>query len=240
MSTEPKKTRARKAPAAKTPATGSPAATTPAASVPAPAAKTAAASSGPQGLLMAGVVIILIALGFIVFLIATGRGAPAPVNNIIEATAAAPQMPNRGRLLPSGLRFEAISEGSGPLIQMTDTALLRYELHAVGRDGVIDGDINAPQPVPLSPASTVRGFAEALTLMRAGGEARFWVPPNLGYGDQGSGPVGPNDILEFHVKVERIAPAGQGAPSADSNTISEEDLQNMIAAMNAAEPAGGH
>jgi peptidylprolyl isomerase len=183
------------------------------------------------------VVIVLIALGVIVWLIATSRGAEAPANNM--TSAAAPQMPARGRLLPSGLRFEAISEGSGPLIRMSDTVLLRYELHAVGRADLIDGDINAPQPVPLSPATTVPGFAEALTLMRAGGEARFWVPPNLGYGDQASGPIGPNDILEFHVKVERIASAGQRAPSADSNTISEADLQNIMAAINAAEPAGG-
>src|SRR5437868_7487849 len=105
MSTEPKKTRARKAPAAMTPAAETPAATAPAASAPAPAAKPAAAPAGPQGLLMAGVVIILIALAGIVWLIATNRGAPAPVNNMAEAKAPA-QMPSRGQLLPSGLRIE--------------------------------------------------------------------------------------------------------------------------------------
>lgn len=240
MSTEPKKPRARKAPAAKAPATEAATAIAPKAAT-APAT-TPATSAGPQGLLMAGVVIILLALAAIVYLIATGRGAPAPVNNMAEAgaPASAPAMPNRGRLLPSGLRFEAIGEGHGPLIQMSDTVLLRYELRAVGRDGVIDGDINAPAPVSMSPASTVPGFAEALTLMRAGGEARFWVPPNLGYGDQGSGPIGPTDILEFHVKIDSIAPPGRGGPSAaGGNTISDEDLQNIIAAMNASEAAGG-
>lgn len=206
---------------------------------PAAGAKPAAASSGPQGLLMAGVVIIIIALAGIVYLIASGRGTEAPANNMAEAQAKAPAMPNRGRLLPSGLRFEEISAGSGPLIRATDTVSLRYELHIVGRDGVVDGDING-QPVPLSPASTVPGFAEALTMMRAGGEARFWVPPSLGYG-QGQGPIGPNDILEFHVKVERILPAGAAAPAGPGagNEISEEDLQNLLAAMNQAQASGG-
>lgn len=247
MSTEPKKTRARKAPAAKspaaaTPAPSAPARPTPAASAPAPDAKPAAPSAGPQGLLMIGVVIVLIALAGIVFLIATGRGIPAPTNNMAEAAAApAPAMPNRGRALPSGLRFEAISEGSGPLIRATDTVLLRYELRLVGRDQVIDGDINAPAPVPLSPTGTVRGFAEALTLMRAGGEARFWVPPSLGYG-RGQGPIGPNDILEFHVKVERIMPASEAAssaaPAAGGDQPSEEDVQNLIEAMQRARASG--
>ena len=61
----------------------------------------------------------------------------------------------------------------------------------------------------------------------------------LGYG-QGQGPIGPNDILEFHVKVERILPAGQSAgPAGGGNRISEEDLQNLIAAMNEAQASGG-
>jgi hypothetical protein len=198
-------------------------------------------SAGPQKLLMGGVVVIIIALGVIVWLIAGGRGgAPAPANN--SAVAAAPQMPNRGRLLPSGLRFESISEGSGPLVRATDTVLLRYELRIVGREGVVEGNMNDPQPIPMSPAGTVPGFAEALTMMRAGGEARFWVPPNLGYGSQPQpgGPIGPNDILEFRVKIDRIAPAVQSpAPEGGGNRLSAEELDNMVAAMNAAEAAGG-
>jgi hypothetical protein len=189
---------------------------------PAPAARPQ--SAGPQTLLMAGVVVILLALGVIVWLIASGRGgAPVAANNSVEAKAG-PQMPDRGRLLPSGLRFEAITEGSGPLVRATDTVLLRYELRVVGRDGVVESNMDGPQAVPLSPAGTVPGFAEALTMMRAGGEARFWVPPALGYGSQPQpgGPIGPNDILEFRVKIERILPAGAagapGQPAADADS----------------------
>jgi FKBP-type peptidyl-prolyl cis-trans isomerase len=239
MSTEPKKTRAKKAPAAKTPATETPVATPPA-----PAAKPAAASAGPQGLLMAGVVIIIIALAAIVWLIATGRGAPAPVNNMAEAKAAkaaTPAMPNRGQLLPSGLRIETIREGNGPLITAADTPLVRYELRVLGSGGVVQSNFADPRPAPLSPQGVIPGFAEALTHMRPGGEARFWVPPSLGYGAQTppGAPFGPNDILEFRVRVEGLAPAGRAASPAGGNTISEADLQNMIAAMNAAEAAGG-
>jgi FKBP-type peptidyl-prolyl cis-trans isomerase FkpA len=241
MSTEPKKTRAKKAPAAKTPPTG-----TPAASAPAPAARPArpaAASAGPQGLLMAGVVIILIALAGIVWLIASGRGAPAPVNNMAEAKAPA-QMPNRGQLLPSGLRIETIHEGTGPLITATATPLVRYELRVLGRDGVVESNFDRGQPAPMSLAGVIPGFAEALTHMRPGGELRFWVPPSLGYGASTppGAPFGPDDILEFRVKVEGLAPAGRAAaaaPEGGGNALSEEDLRNIMAAMNDAQPAGG-
>ncbi|WP_395612467.1 FKBP-type peptidyl-prolyl cis-trans isomerase [Allosphingosinicella sp.] len=241
MSTEPKKPRARKAPAAKTAAAETPAAAaTPAASAPGPAAKTASASSGPQGLLMAGVIVTLIALGFIVWMIAKSGGAPAPVNNVAEAKAA-PAIPNRGQLLPSGLRIETIREGSGPLITMNDTPLVRYELRVLGRDAVVESNFDQGQAAPMSPSTVIPGFAEALTHMRPGGEIRFWVPPSLGYGPQTppGAPFGPNDVLEFRVKVEGLAPAGSGAPAAAGNQISEEDLRNIMAAMNQAQAAGG-
>lgn len=209
-----------------------------------PAATTPTATAGPQGLLMAGVVIVLIALGVIVWLIATSRGAPAPANNVAEAKAApAAQMPNRGQLLPSGLRIETITEGHGPLITARDTPLVRYELRVLGRDGVVQSNFDQPQAAPLSLEGVIPGFAEALTHMKPGGEARFWVPPSLGYGPATppDAPFGPNDILEFRVKVEGLAPAGgRAAAAAGESTISQEDLENMMAAANAAEAAGGH
>lgn len=238
------KTAAAKAPAAKAPAAKAPAAPAPAASAPAAKAPAAAQSqsAGPQGLLMVGVLIILIALGFIVWLIATSRGAPAPVNTAAEAKAA-PAMPNRGQLLPSGLRIETISEGSGPLITARDTPLVRYELRVLGRNEVVESNFGQGQAAPMPLQGVIPGFAEALTHMRPGGEIRFWVPPSLGYGPSTppGAPFGPNDILEFRVKVEGLAPAGRAAaaPDAGGNALSEEDVRNIMAQMNAAQAPGG-
>ncbi|HYD14164.1 MAG TPA: FKBP-type peptidyl-prolyl cis-trans isomerase [Allosphingosinicella sp.] len=184
-----------------------------------------APSSGPQGLLMGGVILVLVALGAIVWLIVSGTGA-SPANNTAEAATngaapAASAMPNRGRLLPSGLRIETIREGSGPLVTRTDTPLVRYELRVAGRDQVIESNFDQPQPIPMPLDAVIPGFAEALTQMRPGGEARFWVPPNLGYGanTQPGAPFGPNDVLEFRVRVEGLAPAGgrSGTPAPTGN-----------------------
>jgi FKBP-type peptidyl-prolyl cis-trans isomerase len=132
-------------------------------------------------------------------------------------------MPNRGQLLPSGLRIETIREGRGPLVTRADTPLIRYELRVLGHAEVLETTFNAPQPVPLPVAGVIPGFGEALTRMRAGGEARFWVPPAIGYGPntpQGA-PFGPNDILEFRVRVESIPAAGAAAaPVAPADATS--------------------
>jgi hypothetical protein len=192
---------------------------------------TAAPAAGPQGLLMAGVVVTLAALAFIIFLIATGKGA-GPIQSANAANEAAPvlpapaapappagppaQMPNRGELLPSGLRIETIREGRGPLVTRADTPLIRYELRVLGRAAVLETTFNEPRPGPVPVAGVIPGFGEALTRMRAGGEARFWVPPSLGYGASipPGAPFGPNDILEFRVRVESIPAAGGAAGPA--------------------------
>jgi hypothetical protein len=179
----------------------------------------AAPSAGPQKLLMAGVVVTLAALGFIVWLIATGRGT-APGNATAEANAAAPAAPaatpGGGQLLPSGLRIETVREGTGPLVTPADTVHFRYELRRYGGE-VIESNLTAPRAAVMPVSGFVPGFAEGLTHMRAGGEARFWVPPQLGYGDNvpPGGAIGPRDTLEFRVRVERIVPPGaRGAGNA--------------------------
>jgi FKBP-type peptidyl-prolyl cis-trans isomerase len=152
-------------------------------------------------------------------------------------------MPNRGQLLPSGLRIETIREGTGPLITAADTPLVRYELRVLGRDQVVESNFDRGQAAPMPLQGVIPGFAEAITHMRPGGEIRFWVPPSLGYGASTppGAPFGPNDILEFRVKVEGLAPAGRAAAAPDSggNALSEEDLRNIMAQMNEAQARGG-
>ena|SRR5436190_7024724 len=159
-----------------------------AAKTPAPAA---AKSSSAQTLLMVGVIIVLGALGFLVGAIVSGwgtGGAPA-TNNSAEAAPARPgPTPGGGQLLPSGLRIEIVRPGTGPLVTPADTVAFRYELRPYGGQ-VIESNMTDPRPAVMPVGGLVAGFQEGLTHMRAGGEARFWIPPQLGYGDSPPGGV---------------------------------------------------
>jgi FKBP-type peptidyl-prolyl cis-trans isomerase len=189
-------------------------------------------SAGPQTLLLVSVILIVAAIGFIVYLVATGRGQYPVQNATANAAAPAPGLeplpapetpsrppataPNRGQLLPSGLRIESIREGSGPLVTRADTVILHYELRLPGGP-VIESNFDQPQGTPMRLDGVIPGFAEGLTHMRAGGEARLWVPPSLGYGADAppGGPFGPNDVLEFRIRVERIVPGGGSVPGGN-------------------------
>jgi hypothetical protein len=187
---------------------------TPQSPTPAPAP-----SAGPQKLLMAGVVIILATIGFIVWLIVTDAGSTGNRNQSAASNEAAPAppapTPGGGRLLPSGLRIETVREGTGPLATPADVVHFRYELRRFGGE-VIESNLDAPRAAVMPVSGLVPGFIEGLTHMRAGGEARFWIPPQLGYGDSPPAGLNPTDTLEFRVRLERIAPP-RAAPATGAD-----------------------
>jgi FKBP-type peptidyl-prolyl cis-trans isomerase FkpA len=106
----------------------------------------------------------------------------------------------------TGLRFQVLEAGTGRRPVLGDAVLVTYQ----GRlaDGTVFDATAAP--VGLSVADTVPGFTEALLMMNAGGRYRFWVPPRLAYGAEGSrGLVPPNAELDFTLTLIRV-----GRPAA--------------------------
>ena len=56
----------------------------------------------------------------------------------------------------------------------------------------------------------VPGWQEALPLMNVGSKWRLYVPPELGYGEEGSPPViEPNEVLVFEIELVKILPPGK-------------------------------
>jgi FKBP-type peptidyl-prolyl cis-trans isomerase len=106
----------------------------------------------------------------------------------------------------SGLQFKTVKPGTGATPGPNDMVLVDYE----GRmpDGTVfdaSAKHGGPQPFPVS--GIIPGWTEALQLMKEGGTYRIWLPPKLGYGEQGTpgGEIPPNTVLEFDISLHQVA-----------------------------------
>jgi len=59
-------------------------------------------------------------------------------------------------------------------------------------------------PFRLGTGAVIAGFDQGVTGMRVGGRRRVTVPPNLGYGSQGSGPIPGNTTIKFDLTLVSI------------------------------------
>lgn len=108
-------------------------------------------------------------------------------------------------VLESGVQYEVLEEGDGPVAEQGQQVLVRY------RGTLIDGtefDSNFDgEPIPFStePGALIDGFTEVLTTMPTGSTWRIWIPSDLAYGPAGRGQfIGPNEVLVFEIEAIEI------------------------------------
>ena len=109
----------------------------------------------------------------------------------------------------SGLQYQVLQAGNGPKPKATDTVRVNY------RGTLLDGtefDASAQHggPANLPLPQMVDGWKEGIPLMPVGSKYRFWIPADLGFGEQGTpgGPIPPNATLVFDVELLGIETAG--------------------------------
>jgi FKBP-type peptidyl-prolyl cis-trans isomerase FklB len=108
-------------------------------------------------------------------------------------------------VLASGLQYEIITEGTGPKPAATDKVTCHY--HGTLIDGtVFDSSVRRGQPATFPLNMVIKGWTEGLQLMTVGSKWRFFIPPQLAYGDrQVSAQIGPNSTLIFDVELLGIS-----------------------------------
>ena len=104
----------------------------------------------------------------------------------------------------SGLQYEAITEGEGDIPVLDDTVRVHYRGTTI--DGkVFDSSYEGGIPLEIPLYNVIPGWSEGLCLMREGGKAKLYIPPNLAYGSRGAGSaIGPNNVIIFEVELLAI------------------------------------
>ena len=140
-------------------------------------------------------VIIILLLAFLAY-----ACAPQTTDEILTKTVEKEEMIE----LPSGLKYQVIKEGTGAKPGLRDTVTINY--HGTLVDGTVyHSSYERGKPVTIQVNRLIKGWSEALTLMQEGAEWKLFIPPELAYGEKGSGQViGPNEALILDVVLIKV------------------------------------
>ncbi|MBC8047258.1 MAG: FKBP-type peptidyl-prolyl cis-trans isomerase [Fimbriimonadaceae bacterium] len=105
----------------------------------------------------------------------------------------------------SGLQYEVITEGTGATPVITDKVQVFYTGTLL--DGSpIESNVGKPLPAPYPVKDYMKGWTEALLLMKEGSKWKLYIPSELGYGQMGGGPIPPNAAVIFEVELVKVVP----------------------------------
>lgn len=103
--------------------------------------------------------------------------------------------------LPSGLQYRIISDGNGKKPSASSTVSVHYRGTLIdGKE--FDSSVKRGQPATFQVNGVIRGWTEALQLMKEGSKWELFIPPALAYGESGAGGViPPSAALIFEVEL---------------------------------------
>ena len=106
--------------------------------------------------------------------------------------------------LPSGLQYQILTPGSGPKPTTQDRVVTHYRGTLI--DGTeFDSSYARGRPATFPVTGVIRGWTEALQLMKVGAKWELFIPPELAYGARGSGnSIGPHATLIFEIELLEI------------------------------------
>lgn len=101
----------------------------------------------------------------------------------------------------SGLQYEVLTQGDGPKPLVNHSVTCHY--HGTLIDGrIFDSSVQRGRPATFPLNAVIKGWTEGVQLMNKGSKYRFYIHPNLGYGNrQVSAEIGPNSTLIFDVEL---------------------------------------
>jgi len=112
--------------------------------------------------------------------------------------------------LPSGLQYKIITKGKGKSPTLNDIVTVNYRGTLLdGKE--FDSSFKRGKPATFPVKGVIKGWTEALQLMKPGAKWELFIPSDLAYGPRGAGNViGPNATLVFEVELLSVKPAPEG------------------------------
>jgi len=140
------------------------------------------------------------------------------------------------RTTDSGLQYKVIKEGNGAIPQPGDFVNVDYRGTFI--DGQeFDSSYAKGEPIHIQTDTVIKGWTEALGMMKTGSKWQLFVPPELAYGRRGMpGRIPPNKALMFEMELLSIDKGDQAMAAAPKTAA----LRNMTIMGQIAKSANGY
>ncbi len=103
----------------------------------------------------------------------------------------------------SGLQYIVVQEGKGKSPTPKDTVKAHYR-GTLANGQQFDSSYDRGQPAEFPVEGVIKGWTEALQLMKVGGKVKLFIPPELGYGAAARPGIPANSVLLFDVELVDI------------------------------------
>ncbi|MDC0264833.1 FKBP-type peptidyl-prolyl cis-trans isomerase [Verrucomicrobia bacterium] len=134
------------------------------------------------------------------------------------------------KTLGSGMQYKVVQTGEGPIPTASDKVRVHYKGTFIdGKE--FDSSYKRNQPATFNVTGVIKGWTEALQLMKVGSKWQLFIPSDLAYGKGGNRSIPPNSTLLFEVELLGIeeTPKPKKAAPITSDIIkvpSAEELKN--------------
>ncbi len=140
----------------------------------------------------------------------------------------------------SGLQYKVLKEGAGESPKATDMVVTNYKGTLL--DGTeFDSSYKRNEPATFPVNRVIKGWTEALLMMKPGSKYQLFIPASLAYGERGAGrDIGPNSTLIFEVELVSIkAPDPTPTPPPPGAAIKPSTAPAAVASITPATKAPG-
>jgi hypothetical protein len=134
----------------------------------------------------------------------------------------------------SGLQYKVLREGDGISPKPEDSVTVNYRGTFI--DGQeFDSSYAKGEPIKVKVDGVIKGWTEALQMMKTGSKWELFVPPELAYGRRGMpGRIPPNKVLVFDMELLAVEKGDKTAQqsslqTAQTGTVKKTSLSGVIA-----------